>query len=103
MSISAWGSVHFWTYPLNHTHYTWPIDRYKQGQYFSGIFWTIWRTGAKFQDLFNLATCSSYSIASYVKILVFHFFEKVNKGQLKQLKMVNINYQKWPDLAIFSF
>ena len=35
---------------LNHnslSHQTWPIDRNKQGQWFSGIFWTIWRTGAK--------------------------------------------------------
>ena len=28
----------------------------------------IWRTGAKFQVLFNLATCSNYPIASYVTI-----------------------------------
>ena len=28
------------------------------------------------------------------------FFEKVNKGQLK---MVNVNYGKWPDLAILLF
>ena len=27
---------------------------------------------------------------------VFHFLEKVNKGQLKT---VNINYKKWPNLA----
>ena len=48
----------------------------------------IWRTGAKFQALFNLATCSNYSITNYVKIPVFHIFEKVNKGQLK---MVNVS------------
>ena len=30
----------------------------------------------------------------------FHFFEKVNK---EHLKGVNVNYQKWPDLAILSF
>ena len=42
-----------------------------------------------FQVLFNLATCSNYSIINYVKIPVFHFFEKVNEGQLK---MVNVNY-----------
>ena len=28
---------------------------------------------------------------------VFHFFEKVYKGQLK---MAHVNYQKWPDLAM---
>ena len=38
---------------------------------------------ANFQVLFNLATSSNYSITSYVKIPVFHFFEKVNEGQLK--------------------
>ena len=40
------------------------------------------RTGAKFQVLFHLATCSNYSITDYVKIPVFHFFYKGNKGQL---------------------
>ena len=48
--------------------------RYKQGEKNSGIFWTIWRTGAKFQVLFNSATCSNYSINNYGMILVFHFF-----------------------------
>ena len=40
-------------------------------------------TGARFKALFNLANCSNYSITNYVKIPVFNFFEKVNKGQLK--------------------
>ena len=31
----------------------------------------------------------NYSITNYVRIPVFHFFEKVNKGQLK---MVNVNH-----------
>ena len=82
----------FWIYLLNHnslTHQTWPIDRYKEGQYFSEIFWTIWRTGAKFQALFNLAACSNYSVTNYVKFPVFKFFERVNKGELK---MVNVSY-----------
>ena len=30
----------------------------------------------------------------------FFFFEKVNKGQLK---MVNVNHEKWPDLTILLF
>ena len=92
MSISTWDKCTFWIYLLNHSwlsHQTWPIDWYKPGQQFSEIFWTIWRTGAKFQVLFNLATCSNYSITNYVKILVFHIFEKVNKGNLK---MVNFIY-----------
>ena len=52
---------------------------------------------SRFQDIqvffsfFNLPTCSNYSITNYVKIPVFHFFEKVNKGQLK---MVNVNHEK---------
>ena len=58
------------------------------------IFWTIWRTGAKFQALFNLAACSNYSTTNYVK---FPVFQRVNKGELK---MVNINYQKLTDLVI---
>ena len=90
ISTSTWDRVHFWIYLLNHnsiSHHTWPTDRYKQGQYFSAIFWTIWRTGAKFQVLSNLATCFKKSINSYVKIPVFHFFEKVKK---EQLKMVNV-------------
>ena len=85
MSISLWDRVNFWTYVLNHnslSHQTWPIDRYKQGQQFSEIFQTSWRPGAKFQVLFNSATCSNYSITSYFKISVFHFFEKVTKGHL---------------------
>ena len=65
------------------------IDRYKQDKKFSRMFWAIWTTGAKFQALFNFATCSNYSITNYVKFPVFHFFERVNKGELK---MVNINY-----------
>ena len=40
-------------------------------------------TGAKFRIIFNLATCSNYSITNYVKIPGIHFFEKMNKGQLK--------------------
>ena len=90
----------FWICLLNHrslSHETWTIGRYKQGQSFSGILWTIWRTGAKFQVLFNLAACPNCSITNNVKIPVFHFFEKVNKGQLK---MANASYWKWLDLAI---
>ena len=86
MSISIWDRVRFWIYLLNNnslTHQTSSINRYKQGEYFSGIFCTIWRTGAKFQTLFNLATCSNYSITNYVKFSVFHFFERGNKGNLK--------------------
>ena len=75
----------FLIYLLNHnslSHQTWPINWYKQGQEILGIFRTIWRTGATLQIIFNLATCSNYSTNS-VRIPVFHFFEKVNKGQLK--------------------
>ena len=103
MSINTWDMVHFWIYLLNQNSLsgqTWPNDRHNQGQWFSGISWTIWRTGAKFQVLFNLATCSNYSITSYVKIPVSYSFEKVNKGQLK---IVSVNYWKWPDFAIFLF
>ena len=92
MSIRTWDSLLFWIYLLNHNslnHQTWSIDRYNQGQDFPGIFWTIWKTGDTFQALFNLETCSNYSIPNYVKFLLFHFCERVNK---RELKMVNINY-----------
>ena len=92
IGISTWERVHFWIYLLNHnsiSHHTWPTGRYKQGQYFSAIFWTIWRTGAKLQVLSNLATCFKYSISSYVKIPVFHFSEKVKKGQLNMVNITN--------------
>ena len=82
-------------YLLNHnllSQQTWSIDRYKQGQYFYEIFWMIWRAGAKFQALFNLATCSNYSITNCVKFPVFHFFERVNKGEIKILLKTATNY-----------
>ena len=92
MSISTWHKVYFQNYLLNHSSLslqTWPIDWHKPGQHFYGIFWTIWKTGASFQILFNLETCTNYLITTYVKIPVLHFFEKVNK---RHLKMVNFNY-----------
>ena len=54
------------------------------------VCFTIWRTGAKFQVLSNLATYSNYLITNYIKIPMFHFFGKVNKGQSK---MVNVNFK----------
>ena len=92
MRISTWDTVHFLIYLLNHnslTYQTWSFNRYKQGQYFSKIVWKISKTGAKFQALFNLATCSNYSITNYVKFAVIVFFESVNN---RELKKVNINY-----------
>ena len=103
MSISTWDRMHFLIFLLNRnwlTHQTWLVDRHKEGQYFSEISWTIWRTRAKFQALFNLATCSNYSITSYVMFPVFHFFERVNKGELK---MVNISLWKLTDFTILLF
>ena len=85
-SVTSWDRVHFWIYLLNHNsscHQTWPIDRYKQGQQLSTILWTICMTGTKFKVFSNLAICSNYSITSYIKITLFYFFEKKNKGQLK--------------------
>ena len=88
----TWDKLHFWIYLLSHkswSHQTWSVDRYKPGQKCLVIFWTIWETGARFQVLFNLATCPNYSIPKYAKIPVFHIFEEVNKGQLK---MVYVNH-----------
>ena len=62
----------FWTITLL-CHQIWPIDRHKQVQKFIGISWTVWRARAEFQVFFNLATCSNYATANYVKIPVFHF------------------------------
>ena len=46
MSISTRDRMHFLTYLLNHKKVkTWSIDRYKQGQQFSGIFRTFGRLG----------------------------------------------------------
>ena len=92
-SVTSWWvlvheTVHFWIYILNHnslTHQTWSIDRCKQGQYFSKIFWATQRTGAKFQALFNLATCSNYSRTNYVKFSVLHFL----KGWIME------NWKRW--------
>ena len=95
-SVTSWQVLVHQTVPIrtiyflnnnSWSHRTWPIDRLPVQQ-FSGIFWTLWRTGANFLVLFSLATCSSYSIISYVNVPVFHFL-KVNKGQLK---LVNVNY-----------
>ena len=85
MSVSTWGRVHFWVYLLNCnslTHQTWLIDRYMQGQWFSGIFWTIWELRLSFR---SFSSSSNYSITSYVKIPVFQCFEKI-KGVFKKGK-----------------
>ena len=79
--VTSWvlDRMHFSIYPLNHnslTHQIWSIDRCKQGQHFSEIFWAIQKTGAKFKAIFNLVTCSNYLSTNYVKFPVLHFFEK---------------------------
>ena len=74
MSISTWDMLHFSIYLLNHNslrHQTWWIDRWRQGQYFFEIFWAIQKTGAKFQALSNLATCSNYSRTNCVSSAIF--------------------------------
>ena len=88
MSISTQDKVHFWICLLNlnsWSYQTWLVDRYKQGQQFSVIFWAIWRTGARFQVLFNLATCPNYSLTKCQDSSASFFFEKVNEEQLKML------------------
>ena len=83
MSINAWNRVRFWMYPLNHnslSHQTLPIDRFKQGQWFSGINLEDWGyIPGPFQfsnqlQLLSNQLCQDSSA---------HFFEKVNKEQLK--------------------
>ena len=62
MIVSTQESVHFWIHLLKHSMLgseIWSTNRYEQGQFFSEIFWMIWRTGAKFQTLLNLAACSN--------------------------------------------
>ena len=89
MSISTWDRSHFWISFKPHLIKSPNLvnDRHKQGQYFSKIFLNDVKCLG--QVLFNLATCSNYSITKYVKFSVFHFFERVNNGDLK---MVNINH-----------
>ena len=84
-SVMSWwvlvhetGYIHFWVYLLNQnslTYETLSFYRYKEGQYISEIFWTIWRTWAKFHALFNLPACSNYSITNYVTIPLLHFLK----------------------------
>ena len=59
---------------------------YKQGQSFTKVFCTILRPGDKFQVLFSLATCSSYSVTNYIKIPVFHLFWKDEKEAFRNVK-----------------
>ena len=107
-----WVLVHetwciFWQYLLNHnslSHQTWPIDRYKNRQYFSEILWAIWNTRAKFQALFNVATCSNYAITNYVKFPVFHFFWKGEWGRIKGAKyqVPKIDRSRWIVISLKS-
>ena len=57
-------------------------------------------TGAKFQVLLNLPTSSNYSVTNYVKIPVFYYFEKVNKGHLK---MENVTIKNGQISLYFHF
>ena len=72
------------------------------------VFWNLlnnlqdWGPGPD-PDPFNLAACPNYSITSYAKFLVFHFFERANKEELKRsLKIRNlvIRNQKYQLLKI---
>ena len=64
------------------TNQTWSIDRYiSKGNIFPESF-------KQFGGM-DLATWSNYSMTNYVKFPVFHFFERMNKVELK---MVNFNY-----------
>ena len=89
MSVSTLDRVHFWMYLLNDnslTHEIWSVDRCQQGQYFSEIFWVIWKTGTKLQTLFNFATYSNYLITNYVKfpvsfqVSLYYHCNKIIKG-----------------------
>ena len=94
---SRWFLIHETRYVFEYIFWTTTHEVTKRGQLidiskgnnFLVIFWTIWRTGTRFQVLFHLRTCCNYTITNYVKIPVFSFFEKVNKGQSK---MVNFNH-----------
>ena len=86
MSISTLDKVHFWLYLLNHnslSHQTWPIYRYKQGQQFSAIFWTIWKTRAKFQVLFNFSHLLQLLNNQLSQDFKVSIFGKVNKRHFK--------------------
>ena len=96
--ISCWDLGHktgsIFKYLLNYNsviHQTWSVDRYRLGQYFSEIFWMMWRTKGKIQTLFNLAICLKYSGTNYAKLPGFDFFERVN-GKCQLLKIEKSNY-----------
>ena len=85
-------TVYFWIYLLHHNSLVNKLGLLidiSKDNYFQESFERF--VGAMFQVLFNLKTCSTYSITNYVKIPVFHFFfffEKVNKGHLKLVSAI---------------
>ena len=58
------------------SHQTCPIDSISQGNNFQKFFKQFKGLGLSY----NIATCSKYLIINYVKIPLFHFFQKVNRG-----------------------
>ena len=87
--ISTWDKMHFWI-SFEHGslhHQTWLIDRWKANNIQESF--EHGGLGLSCKSFFNLATCSNYSITSYVPVFHFFFFEKVYKGHLK---MLNDNY-----------
>lgn len=101
-----WVLVHEYMYIFDYLsnynlldHGTWSNDRWDQRQYFSKIFWMIWKTTAKFP--FNLPTCSYYSITSHVTLLVFHSFSWWT-GAIKNAKYQPLKIKISPYIEISS-
>ena len=98
--FSTWDRVHLWICLLNHnsqSHQTWPNDRYKQGREFSGIFWRIWRTGARSQVIFqfrnlllllNNQLCQDSSVSSFWK----GEYGTIKNGKCQPLKIARSCY-----------
>ena len=105
MSINEWDRVHFWIYILNRNSRATKLGQLtdtNRGNKFQesferfiglGLIFQIEVLGlilqTNFQVFFNLPNCFSYPLTNFVKIPVFHFVEKKNKGHLK---LVNVNY-----------
>ena len=72
------------------THQTCSFDRYKQGKYFSEIFWLTWRTGTKFQA--GVYSSTNWSLFTEDQNSILNRVLKLNP--LGVIKSVKSQYKK---------
>ena len=114
MSVNTCDRMYFWIFILSRnslTHETWSIDKYKQEKYFSEIFWTIWRTRAKFQALqfSNLLQLLNNELCQ-VSSASFYWMseqERIKNGKYQLLKIdrstyIIISLKSWKGLELVS-